>query len=301
MVKVTAVVGTLACLMALLTPLTHNGNLWKMLTFSFVMNMYSWSAATFLTAGAAMSAYRGHAYGNIILAGITVFDCALIMDRLLPKFEPIRFGWFTEIAGAVIVLSFGAVLVRETVRQSRERLVLEGRIDSMADLIDLQRHYYYPMVLESIQTARTVRHDLRHHMRLIRELAAEGNLSGLTEYLKGYHADSNVVHPLSYTENYVVDTLLRHFAALCESGQIPFDVQADLSEHLNIPDGELAIVLSNLLENALEACACIPTEDAYIKISLRCWRSQLCIVEKNSFDGNLRERNGLLLPAQASG
>ena len=292
--RVAAIVGGVFCLAALCAPLLPGLGLPGMLAYSQAMNLYSWASAGLLALAAIWGVYKNRAYSEIILFGVVFFDCALMMDRLLPAFEPILFGWFTEISGAVLVCCFGTALTRETIRQAKQRLVLSGRVDSMAQLIELQRQHY-PVVLESIQQARAARHDLRHHMGLIRELAGEHNMAALTAYLEAYHGDAVQTHAVSYCENYVADTLLRHFAALADSSGIPFEIHVDLPEYAVIPDAELTALLSNLIENALEACAPLPPQDAFIKLSMRLWNGKLLVVVKNSFDGKVRRQGNRFL------
>jgi len=298
--KAAAAIGLFVCAAVLAAPFFVIGNLPLMTAYSSMMNLYSWALAAFLTVRAARGVYRGRIDGEIILWGVAVFDCALVMDRLLPLYEPILSGWFTEIAGAALMGCFGAALARDTVRQAREKLVLEGRIDSVSRLVELHRSYY-PVVLEGIQDARAARHDLRHHMRLIRELAAEENLSALTHYLKEYRADTEGERTLSYTRNYVADTLLRHFAALAAAGNIRFEVRVDMPEHPVVPDAALAIVLGNLLENALEGCAALPEDKRFITVSIRLWNRELCVIVRNSFDGTLAASDGRMLSRKRSG
>ncbi len=289
-----AVCGGAVCAVSALSPLIATSALSLLYAYSTLMDVYTWALALFLTAFALRGVGRTGVHSGLILQGIVVFDCALIMDRLLPRFEPISFGWFAEIAGAFLVGCFAVVLTRETVLQAREKLRLETHIEHMFGLLDMQRRYY-PVLLAQIDDARAARHDLRHHMRLIREFAAAGHLSELTDYLTEYKADAERETTLSYTQHYVTDTLLRHFVTLAEEKQIRFEVKADLPEAFGVPDTELAILLSNLMENALEACAGVPAEERFIAVAIRLWQKDLYILVRNSFDGHIRKSEGRLL------
>ena len=292
--------GFLFSITALCSPLFIAQGLNGLYAFSSLMDLYSWTSAAYLTTIVAASVYKNGAHSRTILSGVAFFDCALILDRLLPRFEPIYFGWFAEVAGSALVCCFGIAMTRRNIEQTRERFLMQGHIESMEQLIDMQQRYY-PVIMENINEARAARHDLRHHMRLIRELAGENNIAGLTEYLQEYHADSQPENVITYTRNYVVDTLLRHFASLAANESIRFEGNIDIPEQVNIPDSEMAIVISNLLENALEACTGVSRQDAYIKTSIRIWNNQLIIVVKNSFDGNLEKRDGFFLSGKREG
>ena len=59
---------------------------------------------------------------------------------------------------------------------------------------------------------------------------------------------------VSYTHlNQAADSVISHYAALAKRENIPFRAKADLPAHISIDQIDMCLVLSNLLENALEA------------------------------------------------
>ena len=58
---------------------------------------------------------------------------------------------------------------------------------------------------------------------------------------------------MHFCENQVIDSVISYYCALAERNTIPFHVQIDLPAQISVDETDFCLVLSNLLENALEA------------------------------------------------
>ena len=287
--------GALVCVFSLVRAILPSGVPRLLAAYSLLLDIYMWSAAFFLTVSMIRSAGKNTQYGATMLAGVLIFDCALVMDRLLPLFEPIYFGWFTEIGGFAIVLTLGIVMVQEALRHYRDKLALEGKIVGIESLVEMQRGYY-PVIMESVDKALRASHDLRHHVNVIRGLVSSGKQKELMEYTEKYAVESSGMSPFTFCENDVVDVILRHFAILAEREGIRFTVDAAIPETLPIDNADLCTVISNLLENALEACAYISVSgDKSINIIIKQIKKNLTILVDNSFDGTVKMRRDAIM------
>jgi hypothetical protein len=288
--------GASVCACSLLRTVLPSGVPGLLAGYSLLLDFYVWAAAFFLTVSILHSVVKNIQYSATIVSGILVYDCALVMDRLLPLFEPIRFGWFTEIGGFAIVLTLGIVMGQEALRQYRDKLALEGRIEGIETLVEMQRNYY-PVILESVDKALHASHDLRHHVGVIRGLVSSGKYDELLAYTEKYTAGSTALSSFTFCENYVADIILRHFAVLAEHEGICFQVDAVIPETLPVDNADLCIVFSNLLENALEACAYLE-EDRKIIVIVKQIKNNLTILIDNSFNGTIRMRGGVFMSSK---
>ena len=285
-------IGVLVCACSLLRAFLPSVGLSLIAGYSLMIGLYKWAVAFYLTSSIIRSPGQNIVYGYTLLAGIVVFDCAMVMDRLFPLFEPIRFGWFSEIGGFAIVLTLAAVVGQEALRHYREKLALEGRIAGIESLVEMQRAYY-PVILESVEEARRARHDLRHHVSVIQGLVLSGNHKELESYVQEYAAGIAGLKPLVYCENHIMDVILRHFAVLTEQEGVDFRVHAGIPDTLPVDNADLCILVGNLLENALEACAYVAGEKR-ITVTVKQIRNNLVILVDNNFDGKITEKAGVL-------
>ena len=88
-------------------------------------------------------------------------------------------------------------------------------------------------------------------------------------------------HPeeVSRSGNIVIDSLINNAYAAAQKDNIQFDVNVLVPASLPFESGHLAIILGNLLENALEACRDIPDEKGFICLDISYVKDifQLCI------------------------
>ena len=82
---------------------------------------------------------------------------------------------------------------------------------------------------------------------------------------------------------------------LAEEKEIPCFVNMELKKIYDIDDVSLCTIFANLLDNALEAAACIPEkENRRLALKARLLNDALCIEVENTFAGELKEVKGRL-------
>ena len=108
--KIMCILGIFVCFWSLCVPLAMGDSLLLMIAHSRFIAAYCWICAAFLLLSSARCVLRGVSHSNIVLAGSVIFGASLLMDRLLPLFEPIYFGWFSEIAGGFYVIAISGVM-----------------------------------------------------------------------------------------------------------------------------------------------------------------------------------------------
>jgi hypothetical protein len=288
----------LVCSWAVLMPFMAGDSLNMMTTYSRIIELYSWVCAVYLTVIAAHGVICGKTHSKIMLCAMMVFNAALIMDIALPIFEPIRFGWYTEVAGGFVVLMIGVVMTADIAGQFRLRQAMETRVESVTRMLDVQRAYI-PILEAKEEETRVARHDLRHHITAIRQLLSQPDK--LKEYLDTF--DDTQVQPLQmrYCSHDFVNMLLSLYTGLSQRQDTNFLVRAALHKTIPISDVDLCVILSNLLENALEASAKIPVEEREITVNIACKMGSLGIFIKNRFDGALDKEGRRFLSSKQPG
>lgn len=292
--------GVFMCVFALFAALLPGDSLRLMLAFSRLYGVYLVVCAAYVTFLAARAVWFGAAHFGFMLAGLVAFDASLLMDRLLPMFEPVRFGWFPELAGALLVALTGVVLSSEVAHELRLRHAMKARFESMSRLLNMQQTCY-SVILEKEEEARAARHDLRHHLAVIRALAAEGDAAKLARFLDEYGVRERETASVSFCRHQVTDMLLRMYTALAERQETAFVVSASLDEPSPADDVELCAILSNILENALEASARIEPAQRCVQVRIGRSMGRLALLVDNRFDGAFRVEEGRVWSSKQSG
>lgn len=107
---------------------------------------------------------------------------------------------------------------------------------------------------ESEAQAARIRHDIRHHCLLIKELAQTGDIDSLLVYLKQYLEDIETTENTKLCANKSVNSILSAYVRLAEAQDINVKLTAAVSEVLPIRDIDLVAILANLFENAIHGC-----------------------------------------------
>ena len=128
------------------------------------------------------------------------------------------------------------------------------------------------------------RHDYGGHIRTMTALIDRPE--ELRAYLQNLSHDLADVDTIIRTGNVMVDAILNSKLSLIRSRDIAVNAQAIVPSDLQISGVDLCIIIGNLLDNAMEACAAIPDPaDRFIRIYIDIIKQQLYISITNAAVG----------------
>ena len=166
------------------------------------------------------------------------------------------------------------------------------------DAILRSQHDQYLASKREVEQANTAYHDLKHQVSLIRaELDPERQSAHLDE-LEDQMTALGAQHR---TGNPVVDTILTAKARFCRANQISLTAVADGTVFDHITTMDLASLLGNALDNAIESALRLEDpEQRLIKVAIY-GESNFAIARfENYFDGELRFADGELATRKAN-
>ena len=151
----------------------------------------------------------------------------------------------------------------------------------------------YENLRTAIEEARQARHDMRHQLNQISALAEAGDLENLKSYLA--QTVSRIPNlDMCFCENRAADSVVGYYCAMAKRDEIPFRARLDLPETLPVDEMDMCLVLSNLLENALEASLRTAPGKRQIEITACVHADRILLIEvENAFDGEINEKNGV--------
>lgn len=196
--------------------------------------------------------------GSLLLScAVLIQAVSLAMDRILPLFEPIRFGWFSEISGLLFLILLAFRIWYETAQTYRTQGILEEEKRQLSMRLDMQKSYYQ-VITEQVTELHVLRHDLRHHLNAVRGLLSEPKDSPAVSYLDSLY-EAPVLHaPVSFCSFPALDAILCYYDALADRQNIGHSFSILLPDTLMVDEQDLCVIFGNLLENALEAWQRIP-------------------------------------------
>ena len=147
--------------------------------------------------------------------------------------------------------------------------------------------HQYEEIKEAYINMRGWRHDYHNHLQAMKAYLSMNQLKELDEYLFKLERDLDEVDSLVKSGNLMMDAILNSKITIMMNYNINVDFKAILPEKIKIADVDLCVMVSNLLENAIEACLKIPQEQRFIRVFSEVYGSQFYLSIQNSAMENL--------------
>lgn len=142
------------------------------------------------------------------------------------------------------------------------------------------------------------RHNFRHQMRTIAALAEKSDLATISQTTAEYTQSLPEPTPDDYCDHKILDAVLAFYLGSAKRKGIQVTTKLIFPESLPVNETELATVLANALENAIQACEKIEASKRYIEVK-SITHPQFMLQVRNSFDGLVHfDEDGIPLTSQ---
>ena len=199
----------------------------------------------------------------------------------------------------ILFILWGFAVLCFAIINTHEKTKKGAEAEFASRIITTGRNHYRKMD-ELYDKLRILNHDYKYHLAVMGELLSSGDEEKISAYLSGVQAKLSEYEMRNYCSNNVINALLSSYSERCDDIGVQFDVTVFLPTTLTIPDYDLCIVVGNLLENALEACA-KPDGGGYIQFRVKPLGEQLALMVRNSFDGKLEVNDGKVASTKKEG
>ena len=196
---------------------------------------------------------------------INALQIALILVMLIaivvvPEIETSYHLLLTLTIVASLVIVWGAVV---DIREALHTRKLLTQLDDMDDTIDAMSQFN--------NTLRAQRHDFLNHLQVVYSLIEMAEYQEANDYIEQVYGRITSVSRVVKTVNPAVNALLMVKTAACEKAGVPVEVSITSKwETLEnaMPDWEVCKVLSNLIDNAIDAMEKTPAAQRRLTIAL---------------------------------
>ena len=282
-----------------------------MQAFSKCLFCYKLGFAAYLLTTAGMALHKKNDYSRPVFYGTIGYATVYIWDRILPTFEPILYGWFSDWGSLLLVCTIAYTLWNDLVNTYINRIAFEEENRQVKKQLSMLKAYTQTLD-EQLAQKRRMTHDFRHQLRTISEaldeLQTDSSHAETLEQLQNYIADVSM-HTTSHTAlvsgsfstNPVLNALLNCYYFIAKEQELQIDLRFHLPEHTPLSVDELTRVLGNLLENAVEACNRLPEgEKGHILLTTYDTGGQWFLMVENTYDSVVYQKNNRLLSRKDS-
>ena len=142
---------------------------------------------------------------------------------------------------------------------------------------------------------------MRHHLLVISSYIKAEDIQGLNDYVKEYL--SSLASPADiFCDNLALNSLIGYYKELAEDRDSAFNVSISLPKEPLLPEIDLCAVISNLLENAVEACTRMKSQDRFINVKISATTNfLLTIIIENSYEGEILRSGNVFISSKKKG
>lgn len=163
----------------------------------------------------------------------------------------------------------------------------ELEISKNKELIDKADHVYhmYEVLVKEREIQKSQAHDYLNHLNTIKALAISGDYESQTKYLSELIDKSTSTHDLYDTGHPIVNAILNQkFTDADENDALLIVLSDDLSS-VNVNESDLVTILSNVIDNAIEAIKSCDEKKMILK--MRIHNGSLYIDSTNNYSSNI--------------
>lgn len=143
---------------------------------------------------------------------------------------------------------------------------LKAAEKEVAGQMELQRQEYEDMC-KKVESGREYRHDMRHHLLAMEEMAKAGDNGELLAYIGDLSGRLAETAGRTYCKDPAVNAVLSASLQKAERAGCKVTENICLPDELPFERTDLCILLANTIENAVNACAEFLEKDRYIRLS----------------------------------
>lgn len=183
----------------------------------------------------------------------------------------------------LVVLPF---VLLTSVMLLRAVLVLSDheRLEQASQLASV-REVYYQGLRQQERQVRTLRHDLRNHLTVIRGRLEQGDTAGALSYLEELSGSPALSGARRICENDTANAVLTAKAETMRQAGLTPDFAVALPEQLPLSDLDLTALLGNALDNATEAA--VQAENKTVSVRCRVQKGLFMLRVENALGGTV--------------
>lgn len=270
---------------------TYANSLLRILLFgAFLLILSRYVRPLYRQAVEHWTAYFAVALGMYITFNYYVLSADDIVVMLTEKAVPLLLVIFIGLAAyASIFLSLKNLqreyqIREENQKMQAEREYLQLAAGTMSGRLKLMEEV-------SVQNSRAA-HDRRHFNNVLLELLERGETDEAAALLQSQNQATPIISRV-YCETPAVNAAVCHYAGLAEQAGIPAEIALDIPDNLNVDTLELSMVVSNLMENAIQASERLPkNRTPYLRFTCRSAGRLLLEMENPCAEDTVLDENG---------
>lgn len=199
--------------------------------------------------------------------------------------EPVVHSWaerFSRIYIPFIFLFFYRYVLNSAKKADDTRL-LNRNLRRMQEQLTVLKEYNR-LMQDSREKISVMRHDLRHSYRLIAVMLDKNEISAAKDYVGRQETLLGKTKVKNFCKPPLLNAALSFYISRAESSGIKVRHKINLPEKISTDESDFALLMSNLLENAVNACSKQKFGEKFISVTIQQIGGQCVLEVVNSCD-----------------
>jgi len=194
---------------------------------------------------------------------------------------------------SILGINFAILFLYDTLYLSfsakTEKILLEQQNNAYAKQLDIMQ--------QSLDSLQTVRHDIKNHMIVLKNLNSTEGYTKFDEYVDKIISSVDGRTLYSNSENVIVDSILNYKLQSITNMDIELQIDVSVPKKIGISAYDMTIILGNLMDNAITALKKCSSEKILI-VKIGYSKGSIFISVTNTYNGEIKEKNGTLLTSK---
>lgn len=144
------------------------------------------------------------------------------------------------------------------------------------------------LIAENEQAIRQVKHDMKNHVIMIKEMLKRGSYDKLESYIDKMEESSLINEDSQDTGNFEFDAMLASKISRMKSKGICVEKTVMLPARLPVDGYDISVIVGNLLDNAMRAVQDLDAESRWVKFYAAYRKNVFYMVVSNPYEGTIR-------------
>jgi len=180
-------------------------------------------------------------------------------------------------AMAILIIVYSNTYMKEKERSEAYARTIEEHYH--------QQSYYMENLEQLIHKLKSERHDFNNHLGVIYGLLECGETDKARDYAMQLVKTAEEYRNIVDIPHSMVRAMLNYKLSAAKEDGIVLKLNTGVPEELKLNEFDLTVILGNLLDNAMEACAALEEENRYIELSILYKPDYLIIQIENPMKG----------------
>lgn len=228
-------------------------------------------------------------YFNMLLVSIG----GAVLAEILTDISGVPNIWVNFGLCIICIINIGTCYMYEKVSEAYQEKMHKTVLENQVVMYQNQ----FQIIYEARQDMKQLRHDMKNHFLLVEGYLEKGKYAEAQEYIGQLVEKTASVKEYVNTGNDELDSILNYKLGRADNLNGKVDVKIEVPRERFMSDFDLNMLLSNLMDNALEAIE--KTEERVITVRIKYIKHMLYVSVYNSYNGNVKKEGNKLLTTKA--